>query len=458
MRLIDNTVDTAFDTAAKVAVGVGKAAISLTGKIISDIQVRSKHKKASKASEQNRSVFISPYIDKKALLLNDDPDYDDVSIKDISGIDYLCCDDGCNENEKLIISGGSDSERARAFIQFISSSNAHNIPIVAIHNANRELEKVIYSVIKKCEVISSYPDPKNYYYHIFGGMNVDDIVHIIFASMKESEDSEPEEGTEPLIRSLVMLIIMKEGTVTVHNIAAFPLKQIENEADRLYKAKLIDNHEYDEIIRNYKAGSSARDSLRMFLSELKLEFEALFGKPSGRKSNIKSIINHAGAVVIDTGRGNYRRAVNLMLKHFTLMQLQGKEFNILIDNFPVYKFPVVMDFIRGRNYSAGHKDFINLLCGGDDDLFSELADGGTAILFRHKGDSSRKWSEYLGNYLKIKAKSSITQSGFIFNFQPSKSFEDEELEKPRISPATLSRLPAGIACISRDHEILITQI
>ena len=103
-----------------------------------------------------------------------------------------------------------------------------------------------------------------------------------------------------------------------------------------------------KIIRNYKVGSLAKDSLRIFLSELKLEFEALFENPSNRKSNIKSIINHAGAVVIDTGKGNYRRAVNLIFKHFTLMQIQGREFNILINNFPVYKFPVVMNFIREK--------------------------------------------------------------------------------------------------------------
>ena len=463
MSLIDDSIDRAFISAIKTIGVVGKAAISLTGKIVSEVQTARKFHRAAKVSTQNRSVFIAPEINKNLLPLNDDPDYDDVQVKNLSWLDYIYPDGETLGN--LIISGGTDKERSKAFIPFIMEAQKNNIPVIAIHNNNHELEKLLQRYSSEVQIISQ--GNRKLYFNIFGGLNTDNIVRLLIKSL----DDEPEHGFDSLLRALIEFLLLRDGTISLHNMAAFSINDFTTELQTNYDDKLINKQEYDEIMNLYKAGSASRETLKRFLKDLCNEFEAVFGtfavttsaaasrKISLRKkSSVRKILNDKGIVILNAGSGIYEKCTDLMINYLLMLKMQGFAFNILIDNFPVYKFPKFRELLRDCNFSLGHKDFIASLSGGDEDLFNELTSGSTAVIFRHTGESSREWSEYLGTYQKIKSKTSIGHSGGIFNFSPSKSTEDEEDEKPRISPAAISRLPDSTACIMKYHEIFIANI
>ncbi len=451
MGIIDDSIDSAFNSAIRTIGIIGRAAFSLTGKIASEVQTARKFHKAAKASTQNRSVFIAPGMNKNLLLLNDDPAYDDVKVKNLSWLDYIYPEDETLGN--LIISGGTDRERSKAFMPFIMEAQKNNIPVIAIHNNNHELEKILQGYSHEVQIISQ--GNRNLYFNIFGGLKTDDIVRLLVKSL----DDEPEHGFESLLRALIEFMLLRDGTISLHNMAAFSINNFTTELQTNYDDRLINKYEYDEIMNLYKAGSASRETLKRFLKDLCNEFEAVFGTISLRKkSSVRKILNDKGIVIFNAGNGVNEKSTELMINYLLMLQMQGFVFNILIDKFPVYKFPKFRELLRGCNFSLGHKDFIASLSGGDEDLFNELTSGSTAVIFRHTGESCREWSEYLGTYQKLKAKTSIGQSGGIFDFNPSKNTEDEEQEKPRISPATISRLPDSTACILKYHEIFIANI
>ena len=449
MRLIEDTIDTAFMTAGKAALSTGKAVFSVTSRIFSGMQVSRKYKKALAASGINRNVFVAREIDHKSLLLNDDPDYDDVGVCDIQGQEYIY--GGKGAAEKIIVSGGSDEERSRAYEPFIVHSAEEGIPLLVIANSNCELETMIRSIMGRVEVISSDMRAGNCYYNIFGGMNVHDIVSVLISTMKDKA----ERGTEMFLLALADMLIRRDGTLSMQSLSSYHLPKLQNDIDALYASRTITESEHEELSDYCRAGSSSRGSLALFLKEAGHEFKNVFGYPSSKKSNIKAVLRSKGAVIINAGDGLHEKAISLTLNHLKQLRMKGIGFNMLVDNFPLYKYPDFRDILRGITYSAGHEDFIASMTCGDDDLFRDLTSKSITILFRHSGKSCSEWSEYLGTYTEIKPKSTLAQSGSIFDFHPSKAVADDEHDKPRISSATLSLLPDYVACIQRHHEIVI---
>ena len=453
MPIIEDTIDTAFNTAGRAATGTGKALLNVAGKIFSGVQAANKYRRTTAASGHNRSVFIAPYLSRNDLLLNDDPAYDDVGIMNVSAHDYIYGDEGTAE--KLIVSGGTDRDRSKALAQFVLHSHEQGMPLFVIADSNRELVNMIRSITGNAEVISADTLSGDSCFHVFGGMRTNDIVHILIDAIQERA----EKGWESLLFAIVETLIKHNGTLSVHSLASYPLTNLQGDIDSLYRDKRITKTEHEDLSDYCKAGSSSRASLRLFIEDLGLEFHSVFGKPSGRNSNVKAMLAKHGAVILNIGNGMHKNVVNLIHSFMKLLLMKGMNFNILLDNFPIHKYPDFMDILRGTNYSAAHTDFIASMAGDcNEALFSELTSGSITVLFWNTGKSAVKWSEYLGNYSKIKTKTAIAQSGSIFDFRPSKSVSEEEHDKPRISPAALSRLPASTACILRHHEILIAAI
>ena len=452
MGFIDDGIDNTFNTIAnitlKTLVVTGKVAFSLTEKILSEIRDSSLKRKAARTSEHNRMVFVTPDIDEREIFLSDDVLCDDIGVKNISAYDFIS-EQGLTP--KLIVSGGNDSERSRAFLPFIVNSVKNNIPLLVIHNENNDLAKMTENNFTYSENISK----RNNYYHVFGGMQTDDIIDLLCKVMKSQD-----KNTVPLLRSVIECLIAKEGAVTVDNLAAFSIEDLPDELDKLLSEKNISYSEHDEILSHYRAaGPSSRNEVRVFLNKLKGEFNAIFGTPSGRKRvNFKTAIKHKGAIIINVNEGTQETAIKLMLQHFLFLQRHGRKFNILIDKIPISDFPDFINLLRGGSYSAGHEDFIFSLCGGQQNLLNELMSGGVIILFRNSFNASIKWSEYLGKYKKIEAKQSFTQHGSMLDFSSSKSIHEVKTENPRILSATLSGLPDGFSCISKNNEILIARI
>lgn len=422
-------------------------------------EIKAIYNHASEANFRNRSVMVMPYMNKQQLLLaTSEPSDNDIYTYDTQSptpaMDYIWGETNYPEGE--IVSGGESRTRTEALAPFVHKSQQEGIPLIALHSNNQELA----SMIRQHSVCEEYIDRVNNYYDVFRGMLVDDIAYLLYETMPDN-DSNPR--AESLLRALIEVVLHKEGTVTIQNLATFPILNLKDELDALLRDEEITSLEHKEIDRYYMAGASETDAVRIFLNKLNRQAEGIYGKPSGNNSNIKRMLNLKGVISIDVGSVNNELVVELVINHLMLLQSQGKDFSILIDDIPVSKFLKFRDLLRGRTYAISQKDFISSLYGGDiqgDELFSELTGNvTTVVLFRHSsGVSCQKWSDFMGKYKKIRIRYNISQNNSFMNSSDSRGISVDETDEPRVRAETIGKLTGSLACIYNTSGILFAEI
>ena len=422
-------------------------------------EIRALYKHASDANFQNRAVAILPGISKQQLLLTsgepDDNDvYDYQSQSGTVALDYIWGE--TSTPNSVIVSGGQNKKRVCALIPFVHKAQAENIPVIALHTGNADLEHMIQNHSRVAEFISR----KGVFYDVFRGMPVDDIAFLLYETMP-NDTATP--AAESLLRALIEVLLLTDGKITLHNLATFPLITLKGKIDAMYKGGLLSDDEYDEINHYCMAGSSDTDAVRIFLNRLNRQSEAIYGKPLSNFSNTKRMLNQKGVIAIDVGSSGNELLVTLVLNHLLLLQGQGKEFAILLDNIPISRHEKISDLLRGHPYAISSQDFISSLFGGKqrgDDLFSEITGNvNTTVLFRHaSGTTCQKWSEHLGKYRKIRIRYNIAQNNAFMNTSNSRGLSVDEADEPRIRAETIGKLADGLACIHSINGILIAEV
>ena len=422
-------------------------------------EIKAIYNHASEANFQNRSVAVLPNANKQQLLLisgdpSDNDVYDYQSNSAAPAIDYIWGES--KEPEGVVVSGGQNNTRVRALMPFVHKSQQENIPLIAIHNGNRELEKMI----DEHSVVSEFISRGQLYYDVFRGMPVDDMAYLLYETMPE-DSANP--SAEALLHALLEVVLRINGTVTFFDLASFPLPELKDKLDNLNKTGEITISEYREIDRYYMAGSSELDSVRIFLNKLNRQTEGIYGKMTNNACNIKKMLNYKGAIAIDVGSVNNDLIFSLIMSHLMLLQSQGRNFSILLDDIPLSRFPKASDLLRGRTYAINHNDFIASLYGGEkrgEDLFSEITGNvNTIVLFKHtSGTSCQKWSEHLGKYHKIRIRYNISQNRAFMNSSDSRGISVDETDEPRVRAETLGKLPGSLACIHNSGGTLFAEV
>ena len=422
-------------------------------------EVRTLYKQASEANFQNRAVAVLAGVSKQQLLLTsgkleEDDVYDYRAQSGTAALDYIW--GRTNIPNNIIVSGGQNKDRVCALIPFVHKAQTENIPVIAIHTNNLELEQMIQKHSKGYEIISQ----NNCFYDVFRGMPVDDIAFLLYETMPENEATP---AAESLLRALIEILLLVDGKITVHNLAQFPLITLKNKIDSMKKERILSSAEYDEINHYYLAGSIETDRVRIFLNKLARQCGAIYGKTSSNLSNIKKMINQKGVITIDVGNSGNELLVSLVLNHLLLLQSQGRKFAVLFDGIPLSKYKKVTELFRNHVYAISNQDFISSLSGNGqqgNELFTEITGSvDTAVLFRHtSGTTCQKWSEYLGKYRKIKIRYNISQTNAFMNTNNSRGVSVEETDELRIRAETLSKLTDGLACIYNIEGILIANV
>ena len=439
--------------------------VNFIARSISNSRVKKDVKKlregASQSNFTNRSVMAMPYVDTMRLLLvtgvdEDNDVYEYQTDSDTPGIDFILGESDSPEN--VLVSGGTAEERCPALLPFVYKCQQNSIPIVVLHTGNRHLEDLVNKYSVACELVSS----SEMYYDVFRAMPVPDMAHILYET---TEDANPD--VTPLLHALLEIVLRIEGSVTLQNLASFPLPRLMDKLNELKIKGEITADEYDEISRDYMAGSSEVNVVRTFLAKLVRQAEAINGKVRPNTCNFRKMLKKSGAICMDVGIGNNDLLTDLVINHLMFLQSVGRDFAIIIDGIAISKFLPLCDLLQERLYAISHNDFVASLFGGDykgEDLFTKIVGEMTAIvLFGHKsGTSCQKWSDHLGKYHKIRVKMNVSQGDSFFTDTNTRgntrSMAGEDTEEPRVRAESISMLPEALACIYVKNEILFSKM
>ena len=416
------------------------------------------YKEASEVNYVNRNVLALPYVNRLQLLLttkdaSDDDVYVYQSESASPGIDFIWGPEAGPEN--TIVSGGHPDQRARALVPFILKSQQDRLPVVVLHTGNYCLEDVVKENSLACEFISQ----SNLYYDGFRAMPIEDMVYLLFETMPDGTNP----NAESLLTALLTILLHTEGKISFDNLAAFPLLKLMDILNNLKYDGEITSDEFEDIKREYAAGSSEIGAVRIFLNKLSRQAENVFGKPRDISGNVKKILNVNGIIAIDIGTSGNDIIFSYILNHLKHLQYAGKNFAMVLDGIAISKFPQICDMLHGRAFAVSHTDFVSSLYGGEkrgQDLFAEITGAVSAnVLFAHKsGTSCQKWSEHLGRYHKIRIKMNITQASGFLTSANQRGISVDEADEPRVRAETISMLPDSMACIHNKNGTLFAEI
>jgi hypothetical protein len=327
--------------------------------------------------------------------------------------------------------------------------------VIVLHCGNRDLERIVDEHSVACEFISQ----SGLYYDGFRGMPVEDMAYLLFETMPE--DSSP--SAESVLRSLLEILLRKEGKVDFKSLSTFPLVRLMDVLNDLKNDGEVTIDEFTDISRDYMAGSSEIDAVRSFLGKLNRQADSIFGRPRANAGNIKKMLNMKGVATIDIGISGNDVILSYVINHLKYLQSQGKDFGIVLDGITLSEFPQVCGMLRGRVFALSHNDLISSLHGGGrtgEDFFTELTgDVQVNILFNHRsGTSCKKWSEHLGMYHKIRIKVNVAQTRGFMTGANTKGISVDEADEPRVRAETISMLPSSMACIHKRDGILFVEV
>ena len=422
-------------------------------------EIRNIYKSATEANYQSRAVAVLPSLNKQQLLLtSNDPNDNDVYNYPIEtstpAIDFIW---GTNNTlDGLLVSGGRNKDRVKALMPFVRKSQNTGMPLIAIYSGDFELETMLFDE----GVAHEFVTRSGVYYDVFRGIPIADIAYLLYETMPSSMASP---SAEPLLQALVEVVVRVEGTVVIQKLAEFPIHNLKDKLDELYKTGAMTADDYHEINHNYMAGSSELNNVRNFLKRLNMQMEGVYGKPKKSICNIKKMINQKGIAAICIGNANNELLVSLVMNHLQYLKYQGREFAILLDDLAISKHPKSYDLLHNRIYAISHKDFVSSIYGGErsgEEAFTEIMGFiSTVVLFGHSSSAScKKWSEFLGTYHKIRIKMNISQSRGLLTSNNTSGISVDEADEPRIRAETLLKIPSGVACISQSEGILLAEV
>ena len=422
-------------------------------------EIRAAVKQAGEANFQNRAVAVLPGINKQLLaLVSNDPQDNDVYDYDTQSatpaLDFIWGQDDAPEG--VVVSGGGNDERVRALMAFVDKAQSQDRPLIVLHTGNGQLAGMLDAQSRACEHISRTES----YYDVFRGMPMDDMAYLLYETFRPG-GAKP--AAESLLRAALGVLLLSDGAVAIEKLATLALQNLDDQLAGFLKTSAISQADYDELHRYYLSGSAEIDAVRIQLSRLARQVEGVYGRMGSRSCNIKRMLNAKGVVAIDVGLANNDLLVGLVVNHLLLLESQGRDFAIILDNIPVSRFPQIMDVLRSRRYAISHDDVVSSLFGGDrpgDDLFSEITGNvKTVVLFRQaSGSTCQKWSDYLGKYHKIRIRFNISQNNAFLNNSNSHGISVDETDEPRVRAETLSRLPPNAVCVYRPEGILIAAV
>ena len=422
-------------------------------------EVRGIMNQAAEANYNARDVAVLPGLDKQLLALTsadpqDNDIYDYTSQSQTPGLDFIWGQDPTPEG--LVVSGGGNDQRVRALMPFVDKAQTNNLPVIALHTGNQKLAAMVGQRSRACEHVHASAS----YYDVFRGMPVGDIAYLLYGTMDRSTTTA---AAEALLQAAVEVLLLTDGVVTAEKLAALSLPTLNDQIDKLHLAKAIPTDQYQELSRYFMSGSAETNAVRIFLNQLARQIESVYGRMGTRSCNIKKMLNMAGSVTIDVGLANNDLLTKLLINHLLLLESQGRDFAIILDNVPISRYPQLMDVLRSRRYAISHDDVVSSLFGGarnGDDLFAEITGNvKTAVVFHHNsGTACQKWSDYFGKYHKIRVRFNVSQNTAFLNTSNSHGISVDETDEARVRAETLSRLPPNAACVYSAGGILITVV
>lgn len=307
-----------------------------------------------------------------------------------------------NEVGSYLVSGGISYNRTRTAASVAVCGIAQGLPVVVLHEGNRELETWIKQTSagfqKGCYVSSTNP-----LYDPFFNRTNTEICSLILNSVGTGQVIEP--IGQQYIEGITRFIKSKNIPPHCDMFVRTPFDELYDKIDEAVNLAHISSAEATQI-RNYlMQGQSEKSSIQAFFSQLSREGAGVLANKSARNNvvNIREAVNNAGLLMIDIGSSSKEVLLNIIVNEINDVLAKGSKVVIVIDGISVNANKELANLIRVKPakclLTLVSEDIYSML-GADEGLFqTTVGRANKCVVFSHfDGISCNKWSDVFGQY------------------------------------------------------------
>jgi hypothetical protein len=370
----------------------------------------------------------------------------------------------------VVISGGDNRIRSQTINAIAYAACVSNMPIVVLHEANRELEAMFQLTFASSGRLTMI-NHTNPLYDPFFSLTDNEISKLVMESAPKDFDIKP--NAKYYIDGMIAYIKAVNKKPSLNVFAKCPHSDLFNKVDSLVANGTITDTKGQDIKSRLMQGQSECYKLENYFQSIADQFSAILSRKTVQdKKSITRAIDDSDVILIDITSNVNKLMINVLITQIRFAIGRGKYVSFIADGLSTENSELFTSLIRMRNdhckLTVCSKD-VFAMCGGEEKIFHTiLGNSGKIVLYNHSsGASASKWAEAIGYYDKTETSTSYStgrsrQSPFQF-FAGSNSTGTTNYNIKRefiIKPEEINRMQPNEAYIfdSTTRELAHTRL
>jgi hypothetical protein len=311
----------------------------------------------------------------------------------------------------VVISGGDSKIRSQTVNAIADAACANNMPVVVLHESNRELEAMLQMTFANSGRLAMI-NRSNPLYDPFVGLTDNEISKLVMESAPKDFDIKP--NAKYYIDGMIAYIRAVNKKPSLNAFAKCPHSALFNKVDALVASGAISDTKGQDIKSRLMQGQSECYKLENYFQSLEDQFSAILSRKTAQdQKSITRAIDNSDAIIIDITSNVNKLMINVLIAQIRSAVGKGKYVSFVADELSAENSELVAGLIRMHNdhckLTVCSRD-VFAMCGGEDKIFHTiLGNSGKIVLYSHlSGASATKWAEAIGYYDKTETSTSYS--------------------------------------------------
>lgn len=304
---------------------------------------------------------------------------------------------GCMHNS--IVSGGNQSLRSILLQNAVENYSSQGMPIIIIHQSDRQIENYLSSNISNAVVINSI----NSIFDPFINRSTDEIIKIVMDSKKEYGFTEK---TRLAIKGILKFANLNSSPIQLPFLNNCPYSSLFERIDTLEENEAIGSTVADDIKYHLSRGQEDFDKLEAYFYDLSNEGDGITSRKKGVGYDVIKAVTNGSVISIDIGSNANHLLLSVIVSQINILLKNRRYFTLVLDDITIENNPSLIQLLSGV-YDNCHiailsSDLFASVNGNDKLMYTLLGNSRENIVMQHGSNvSADAWSKAIGYYEKI---------------------------------------------------------
>lgn len=304
---------------------------------------------------------------------------------------------GCMHNS--IVSGGEQSLRSVLLQNAVDHYSSQGMPILIIHQSDRQIENYLSSNINNSVVINSI----NSIFDPFINRSTDEIIKIIMDSKKEYGFTEK---TRSALKGILKFAQLNSSPIQLPFLKNCPYSSLFERIDTLESNETISSAVADELKYHLSRGQEEFDKLEAYFFDLSNESDGITSRKKGVGYDAIKAVTNGRVISIDIGSNANHLLVSVIVSQINILLKNRMYFTLVLDDITIENNPSLIQLLSGVydncNVAILSSDLFASVNGNDKLMYTLLGNSYENIVMQHGSNMSADvWSKAIGYYEKI---------------------------------------------------------